>query len=371
MKKKQTIISTRAPKTQRAKKSQNAQKPIPQINLGRVPRGVPQGDRKGFKSKRITVTQNEYLADVSSQGADFSIAARFPLNPGLALSFPWLSKQAAQYEKYIFKAVTFYYTPMVTQYVSTANTGKVLMSCDYDAADAAPVNKQVMEDTDPHADGMPYQTLNLKLNPYQLHEMSVAKFVRTGPVPGGTDVKTYDAGNVWIATVGQSASGLIGELRVEYTVELLVPSLYTGLTVTNNSVSYSVNPAAVNITTSSTWQSFVLTAPGSNLDGLGGQGWGTSTVTFPPGAYMIYASGSFANASNSINTVGLRILIDGANLPGVPTQNTLAGATWFVTQCNDQGFFVPANPWTLQVQLFANWTSGTCTGAVQVTVQAV
>jgi hypothetical protein len=51
-----------------------------------------------------------------------------------------------------------------------------------------------------------------------------SNFVRIGPQPPNTDIKTYDIGNLFVISQGVSTPGAtLGELYVEYTVVLMTP----------------------------------------------------------------------------------------------------------------------------------------------------
>lgn len=186
-----------------------------------------QGTRQnqGFgNKKRIVVSETEYIGEVTiANQPNYQNLFSLPVNPGQSSTFPWLSSIAKNYEKYCFRELTFFYKPEVTEYTANVNTGKVILSGDYDASDAPPATKQQQEDVDPHADGMPYQTISLTLDPKELHQNSVARFVRIGGLPGSADIKTYDAANFFLSTQGQTANSTIGELHVRYVVELTVP----------------------------------------------------------------------------------------------------------------------------------------------------
>ena len=61
---------------------------------------------------------------------------------------------------------------------------------------------------------------------------SEGKYIRSGNVPSGEDIKTYDHGNFQIAVCGTPtvlADLPIGELWVDYTVQLRKPKLFTAL----------------------------------------------------------------------------------------------------------------------------------------------
>lgn len=137
-----------------------------------------------------------------------------PCNPGLSGSFPWLSKIARRYEEYRFKRLRYEFRSVA----SSATPGVVMMSFDYDAADAAPASKGEQAQTIP----------NSECNVWMNNELSVPansqfRFVRAGTLSANLDVKTYDMGNLWLSSAyGDNVVG--GELYVEYTVELRKPT---------------------------------------------------------------------------------------------------------------------------------------------------
>jgi hypothetical protein len=212
---------------------------------------VPIVKRQPNNRSRAFYSQDEFIMDVNGS-VTFANGAALAINPGQAQTFPWLSTIAARYEKYRFKRLRFYYKPMVTQFTSNYNTGKVMMNCDYDASDPPPSSKQQVEDSEPHVDGMPYQSFSFVLDPREMNGMkSDAHYVRPAGLPGGTDIKTYDVGNLFLSTVGQAGTGAIGELRVEYDVELSVPILENDEKApANNSVLFCNAASTVALTTS-------------------------------------------------------------------------------------------------------------------------
>lgn len=181
-------------------------------------------------ARSCTIVEDEYVGEVTSAstGANFGNVV-YPINPGQAALFPWLSKQAAQWEKYHFNQLEFYYKPEVSQFATAGTTGKVIFMVDYDASDGPPTTKQAMEDTIPHTDCMPHQAMRMPLNARTIHALYQTLYVRPAGLPGASDIKTYDAGNLNVATIGIAANATkLGELRVKYSVTFSVPVLETG-----------------------------------------------------------------------------------------------------------------------------------------------
>lgn len=182
---------------------------IPQFGTGKV---------------AVNFKHREYLGDVISSptvGA-FQIQA-FPLNPGLATTFPWLSGVVgANFQQYRINGMTFEFRSMSADALNSTNTalGSVVMSTDYDSADAPFNSKQQMENTE--------YGVSCKPSANMLHAIECARsqtavselYVRAYGNPAGTDVRLYDLGRFYIATVGmQAASVNLGELWATYDVD--------------------------------------------------------------------------------------------------------------------------------------------------------
>jgi hypothetical protein len=144
----------------------------------------------------------------------------FAINPGNSTTFPRLSKIAALYEKYRFKRLEFYFLHDVSQYSSQGQTGLVLLSVLFDAASSAPTTKVQVEATNPRVICMPNENSLLIVPIERLHPKNVQLFIRPGQLPGGTDIKSYDAGNFFATVQGMVGTGEVGELHVRGEVEM-------------------------------------------------------------------------------------------------------------------------------------------------------
>jgi len=247
-------------------------------------RGFPTGNYpRGTRWCRVE--EDEYIADIA--GSTGFATTSFPVNPGQAGTFPWLSKQAAQWEKYRWEYLEFYYKPEVSAFATQGQAGKVILSMDYDAADAPPASKQQAEDTDPHTDAMPYEDLLLALDPRQMFEMAVSKYVRPGGLPGSTDIKTYDSGNLSVSTIANTNTTLLGELHVRYAVIFEVPVLEAGAgnpAAANNQVAWfqSTTAEAAGATTVPTTVA-LATATNNGLGAVNTAG----SIVLPAGNYLV------------------------------------------------------------------------------------
>ena len=182
--------------------------------------------RNAFGNKQsFPVEETEYIAEiVPTAFPNFSVQT-FPVNPGQGGTFPWLSNIARNFEKYEFEMLEFIYKREVSEFAANGQAGKVIMAFDPDAADPAFHNKQQMEDNDPHTDCMPCENMVMRVPLDMLQRLNDAHFVRPGLQPAGTDIKTYDVGNLYVACQGTAANTAVGELHVHYRLRLRQPVL--------------------------------------------------------------------------------------------------------------------------------------------------
>jgi hypothetical protein len=332
--KKTTPRKSRAKRTRTGRQNVvvSPQQQVVRIQRRRPRRGVreqrPQGmyarqltmqgsSRTLMRAKRsCTVEEDEFIAAVNGSVGFVNVA--YPINPGQATTFPWLAKQAAQWEKYHFNYLEFYYKRDVSEFATNGSTGKVIMSVDFDASDSPPATKQQIEDTDPRVDGMPCENISLPLNQREMHSLFSTLYVRPGGLPGATDIKTYDAGNLNIATQGCANTTEIGELRVRYSVTFSVPVLE------NNAAAPANNSVSQFYTTNTTYTTGVTTTV--LLGGNGAaftNGLGITNVngvlTPPPGNYLVDTVASMTDGSNEAVSGFLTLEKNAALIAGIPT----------------------------------------------------
>jgi hypothetical protein len=166
-----------------------------------------------IKTKNGTsyIKHKEYIGAVNNY-TEFTVDS-YPVNPGMATTFPWLASTAAQFEKYKFTKLSFTYNAVA----ATNKTGSVMMSMDFDASDDTPLSKQSQAQTVPSAEDNVWCN-----NRLHIPVDNTKRFVRQGVV-NNTDVKTYDLGKLHVSSIyGDNTIG--GELYVEYEVELCYPT---------------------------------------------------------------------------------------------------------------------------------------------------
>lgn len=260
----------------------------------------------------VMVVQDEMITTVNSPSVSNNFQTqRFSINPGLAETFPWLSQMTSAYLKYKIHKLEFYFLPDVSAYAAEGVRGKIMLSINYDASGAYPATPQMVDATDPHVSAMAKEKCSLVGMPTRLNgDKEGNKFIRTGAVPAGNDIKTFDAGNLFFSAYGfANANVLLGELHVSYQIELLIPK---------QELPVGVVPPAV----PSTWCARYYTSHDTDTGGWGGgvypntgllNGWanlgaddtGVSIANghellLPVGSYIILMTinvGTFSSAS--------------------------------------------------------------------------
>ncbi len=163
------------------------------------------------------VRHREFIGNVTGS-VNFTVASTFPVNPGMATTFPWLSTIAQNWESYRFNRLELCYRTRTGSNVP----GSVLMALDPDASDAAPTTEQIMSSYQDMREDAPWKDIDLPLRVQALRDLGPRKFVRTAALVGNADIKLYDSGNLVIATVDGTAVSW-GKLWIEYDVEFYTP----------------------------------------------------------------------------------------------------------------------------------------------------
>lgn len=159
-----------------------------------------------------TVSHRSFLMPISNSSV-FAVVG-VSCNPGLASSFPWVSKLARRYEEYRITKLRYEFRSVT----ASSKPGVVMMSFDYDAADEAPSTKAEQSQTIPNSETNVWMN-----NDLVVRTDNSWRFIRAGGLAANLDVKTYDAGTMWLSTAyGDGVVG--GELYVEYTVEFRRPT---------------------------------------------------------------------------------------------------------------------------------------------------
>lgn len=243
---------------------------------------------------------DELVGTVTGQTA-FTILA-FACNPGQAAVFPRLSKFAVLYERYRWKKLEFYFQHDVSQFNAQGAAGLVILSGLYDAASATPTAKSQVEVTEPHVICMPNQNSLLRFNTSRLHPQGLPLFVRPGNLPGGADIKTYDAANVFVTVQGMAGAGEVGELHVRGQVEFIGDILDASAIAppANNQVTILSSSASEPAGATTVAKNLLLadvTVNGLNVVNSSG------SVVLPAGNYLIQENLRLGNTTSATDVV--------------------------------------------------------------------
>jgi len=186
----------------------------------------------------VVISHREYLRDISTgpiptagQPTLFDNSV-FPINPGLAETFPWLSQIAQNFEQYRFTGLIFEYKTLSVDAINstTINLGAVVLATDYNVLHAPFSTKSQMENYMFCSSGKPSLTIThpVECSPSQtpVDKLYVRGSSSSSFPSTGYDLRLYDLGNFQVATVGLPAvANNIGELWVSYEVEFYKPQL--------------------------------------------------------------------------------------------------------------------------------------------------
>jgi hypothetical protein len=274
---------------QRKRKANPSKPPAPKRqkanNGGSIPRpqkfaaaayatGQHTGEAKVFRSGNDTcrIVHRELLSSITGS-INFTIQRAIALNPGLAASFPWLSTQAQAWERYRFNKLKFRY------FIRTGSNipGSLMMSPDYDAVDPAPLGEAIASSYQDCEEDAPWKDITCTLPQRTLMGDMKEKTIRTGALAANQDIKTYDAGNLFVITTdGADNTTGWGKLWVEYDVTLFHPQVPAGGfqssgTLEGNTASSAADPFGTDSAQSANGP-IQLSAPGTsqtlNISGL-------------------------------------------------------------------------------------------------------
>jgi hypothetical protein len=139
----------------------------------------------------------------------------------LATIFPWLSKQAVQYQQYSCRKLHIEYIPIV----ATNTQGIAAIIPEYNAYAAQPTTETQAYDNVGAVEMSCWAPFTCKLDTKAMHALGPRKFVRANNVAG--DLKTYDVARVFLCTNNQVTSVIdetaVGKVWIDYEFEFFLP----------------------------------------------------------------------------------------------------------------------------------------------------
>lgn len=319
----------------------------------------------------IYITQTEFIQNISASysgggaGSSAFQQVQFPLNPGLSVTFPFLSQLAQNYALYEFEGLMFKYVPTSGENNATSNAlGKVILATNYDPEASPFINSVQMENYDYANSAKPSMTVVHGVETANSQQALNMQYVRSG---ASTKNKIFtDIGTLTVATEGipfaATGAQILGELWVSYRIKLSRAQLFGAL------VGLSINQDVITGRWPSHASGFTAVNKSSNQLGVivAGVSNTTVSVTFPVnislGSYQIqlYAqSGAtvFTTQYPNLPTLGTNVVYwyPGQVLPQTAA-SAVQGPTIPVATTSNQGiigitYITVAAPGLLQASL--------------------
>lgn len=128
----------------------------------------------------------------------------YPINPGDSKTFPWLSSIADKFEQYRIEGIIFEYKSLYSDAVVTQNgsIGSIILATDYNAGAPLFQSKQAMENYQFAQSSKPSNSIIHPVECARSQNVLSELYIRSGAVPSGEDIKTYDFGEFQIASQG-------------------------------------------------------------------------------------------------------------------------------------------------------------------------
>jgi hypothetical protein len=276
-------------------------------------------------AQSIVVRHREYLGEVRSSTA-FSVQQSFPLNPGNASTFPWLSGIATRFQEFTIKGAVFHYIPTSGSAVSSTNAalGSVMLQTSYRATDVPPSSKVEMLNEYCSNEVVPCDSMahpiecDPKENPFNV------MYIRSGAIPAGENLLMYDLGVTHLAVSGcQTTGNVIGDLWVTYEIELKKPLIASN--VTYGTLSSGATLTGVGLTLPLPFGTVARTLTGSlaavTLN---------NTITIPKGSVGKYQVWVAVAGSTLVATYGSTVFtncVEAQMLTGQNNYANLSGAS--------------------------------------------
>jgi len=160
------------------------------------------------------------------------------------------------------------------------------MAFDYDPADPPPTSKVTMLGNMTAVSSPVWAGVELEYN-IGVSKTLLDKFTRNMSLDANLDIKTYDAGNLFIATEGLQTNGAIGNLYVEYDVSLLIPQFPGNLATVVSEKIYNNSPAGRIFTSTVSDSSVGNVLIAQPLAVSGGTGLLGGWTIYIPGNYLL------------------------------------------------------------------------------------
>jgi hypothetical protein len=205
----------------------------------------------------------------------------------------------------------------------------------------------------------PWKEQTLVLNVQDMFPMGPRKYIRTGLI-SSTDLKTYDAGQVFVCAVSCDDTSALGKLWVDYEVELHIPQNPSNAG-SGNIGGFAAYQLIGGDQALSTGTAEDVVFDGENYNTLGITN-ASGTYTIPPGSYFVSAvvtAGGYESTATNIELIALQ---DGAAMsPPTFITKVMAPAGSAVTknQVPFQFYIGGSSSFTLRITVEVTSAAGT------------
>lgn len=264
-----------------------------------IPGGFGRSYTVQNRLEQIRIQHREFVGELRNHSSPTREV--FALNPGVEKTFPWLSTLAMAFETYTFHQLCFEFVPSV----GTSTSGTLTMAPDYDAADeieTIPINELMQhQDTVRSSIWMPSKMISKRANLHKAKQLYVRRNVVTG-----TDIKTYDLGN--LAVEMASTSSAPGSLWVTYDVTLYTPQKQSPSNI--YATGASSNLEDYDFPFSDTTKTDGLMVKGGNI--LGEITGKNDFKIYEPGYYIATSEMNWDDAATGVTMLAWNFLNQGA-----------------------------------------------------------
>jgi len=271
------------------------------------------------KSKQTERFQSRDLVATISGSTTFT-TTKFIVNPGLASTFSWLALNASKWQQYRFTRLAFIY---VTRSPTTAK-GSVILTPDYNPTDLPPIDESHAFNNQNAVEDVPWkQEIICRLDVNAMFFSGPRKQIRTANISG--DLNIYDAARLYVSTTGQADNSVIGNLYVDYDVELYVPQsspLNGSAPISSSLYTSSNNQTILNATQTPAHFDTVVYDPlsfGTPVNGV---------FTPPAGNYLLQGFITVKDTASEAFSAYIQVFKNGVALPDpiVSSYNTSSGS---------------------------------------------
>lgn len=190
--------------------------------------------------QHTTIRHREFLGDVIGSTLQFDWT-QFPLNPGLAVSFPWASPMSNCFQMYRIRGMILEFKSLSLEFAAVPYNGFIAIGTQYDVLESPYTGKLELDNSEYACSGPPFKSLMHPIECERSQTFNTELFVRNGNVPPNADLRLYDWGKTTIAVGSQTSNAVIGELWVTYEIDLFKPKLASQIGFAANSAQATTN----------------------------------------------------------------------------------------------------------------------------------